>query len=541
MFLSIVEATGMGSPVLIAAPPYIDQSHIFVDVNGVTTTPAWINSSTVSVTAPVGASIRVFRRTSPAARLVQFQDGHSTPSGSLNTDSLQAFYLTQEAYDTALMAQGGEAIPGTTTDPTALLAGTGAALVGFSPGAFGAHTVGAKLTETVSVKDYGAVGDGVADDTAAFLLAVTGVGAAGGTILIPRGKYRITAPIILPFPAQYHLKGDGGTAADNNIGSTEIIKAASMTSAAIVANGQFCRISDLVLRGEVGNTGDGIQVSGHGFRGDNVAVFKMGQDGWRIGTDAGVNANNWHLVNCRAVRCLRHGFHVSDKLSLVGTGPDVNAGTAIACFSQLNTLHGFYLGKAIDCSFFCCTSEQNSGQGMRIAPDSANNAIFGGDYEGNFSNQIQIEAGALSNGVFWPNMWPVALSDLGTGTRYEIADPTNKGSLSKGIYQLTMGNPGGPSDIIAPLAGYLRLFSNGDTPSDTSAQLLLSSSGSRLGKVGGAVGFCTSPTAISTGYGTPTGGAKMASFAAGTITLPQLAGVVAQLILDLKTKGLLAT
>lgn len=42
------------------------------------------------------------------------------------------------------------------------------------------------------------------------------------------------------------------------------------------------------------------------------------------------------------------------------------------------------------------------------------------------------------------------------------------------------------------------------------------------------------------GYGTPTGGARQSSFAAGAITLPNLAAAVAQLIVDLKTHGLLA-
>jgi hypothetical protein len=42
-----------------------------------------------------------------------------------------------------------------------------------------------------------------------------------------------------------------------------------------------------------------------------------------------------------------------------------------------------------------------------------------------------------------------------------------------------------------------------------------------------------------TGYGTPTGGSRQASFSASTITLANLAACVAQLIVDLKTHGLL--
>lgn len=43
------------------------------------------------------------------------------------------------------------------------------------------------------------------------------------------------------------------------------------------------------------------------------------------------------------------------------------------------------------------------------------------------------------------------------------------------------------------------------------------------------------------GYGTPTGGSHQASFAAGAITLPNLAAAVAQLIIDLKTHGMIGT
>jgi hypothetical protein len=42
-----------------------------------------------------------------------------------------------------------------------------------------------------------------------------------------------------------------------------------------------------------------------------------------------------------------------------------------------------------------------------------------------------------------------------------------------------------------------------------------------------------------TGWGTPTGGARTASFNGTSATLPQTSAVLAQLILDLKTHGML--
>ncbi len=54
-------------------------------------------------------------------------------------------------------------------------------------------TVQAKLQETVSVKDFGAVGDGVADDTAAIQAAID----ASSNVFMPSGTYKTTATIVL--------------------------------------------------------------------------------------------------------------------------------------------------------------------------------------------------------------------------------------------------------------------------------------------------------------------------------------------------------
>lgn len=45
--------------------------------------------------------------------------------------------------------------------------------------------------------DFGAAGDGVADDTGAIQAAILEAGSAGGVVLIPPGKYRVTDEIVL--------------------------------------------------------------------------------------------------------------------------------------------------------------------------------------------------------------------------------------------------------------------------------------------------------------------------------------------------------
>lgn len=70
------------------------------------------------------------------------------------------------------------------------------------PGAV-AQTVQTKLDQYVSVKDFGAVGDGVADDTAAINAAISYAstainGATGMSVYFPTGTYLISSKITLP-------------------------------------------------------------------------------------------------------------------------------------------------------------------------------------------------------------------------------------------------------------------------------------------------------------------------------------------------------
>lgn len=79
-------------------------------------------------------------------------------------------------------------------DFTALAAASGSSLVGYNQGGAGAvnRTAEARLREYVSVKDFGAVGDGVADDTVAIQAALD---SGAGEVLIPVGTYLVTAQL----------------------------------------------------------------------------------------------------------------------------------------------------------------------------------------------------------------------------------------------------------------------------------------------------------------------------------------------------------
>jgi len=60
------------------------------------------------------------------------------------------------------------------------------------------RTVESRLQDVVSVKDFGAVGDGVTDDTAAIQAAIDSVQAYGKRhVYFPAGNYKTTAPILI--------------------------------------------------------------------------------------------------------------------------------------------------------------------------------------------------------------------------------------------------------------------------------------------------------------------------------------------------------
>jgi len=99
-----------------------------------------------------------------------------------------------------------------TTDTHELVTHDGVTVGGFPGGGYmpagtGAvgTTVQSKLRESVSVKDFGAIGDGVADDGPAFNSAL----AASHTVVVPPGNYLVKTQIIVQSGG--HLVGESGS------------------------------------------------------------------------------------------------------------------------------------------------------------------------------------------------------------------------------------------------------------------------------------------------------------------------------------------
>jgi hypothetical protein len=132
-------------------------------------------------------------------------------------------------------------------------------LVTFVQAGLGAvvRTAQAKMRDVVSVKDFGAVGDGVADDTAAIQAAIDYAESLsttltrGGDVYFPRGEYVTSANLV--------IGANGITLSGSGITNT-IIRFTGSSGAAIQADGVLrtaCRVEGMTIRCDTAD-GDGI-------------------------------------------------------------------------------------------------------------------------------------------------------------------------------------------------------------------------------------------------------------------------------------------
>lgn len=148
-------------------------------------------------TAIVGAVVNVTIGGLPAT--LYSDNGITVQSQPVTTGALGyfSFYAADGRYNIIISGAGIQTI----TFADILLedpADGGASQIGFLQAGAGAvsRTVQSKLRDVVSVNDFGTVGDGVADDTAAIQAAWTA--AATKPLYFPPGTYRITAALSGP-------------------------------------------------------------------------------------------------------------------------------------------------------------------------------------------------------------------------------------------------------------------------------------------------------------------------------------------------------
>lgn len=272
---------------------------------------------------------------------------NNSPSGSESIGTNLDDYLRSHA---AIIKQ----VDNSKLSSSSLAASSGATLVGYMPSGTGAVAtiVQAKLREFVSVKDFGAVGDGVADDTAAIQAAIDAgktylTTTSGREIYFPAGRYKVTTIDITDCHG-VHLVGAGAYATEIfTSGTNQVIKAIGSSSTPLNKAG----VKNMTIRG-----GGKTNASAHGI-----------DLQW---------ANTCYLENlvffgCRNALNLAHQWQTSlVNISVTGVGADQsyigvymdatdltyidNAVQAVNVFVQGTSGYGFRLINAQGSKFTNC-------------------------------------------------------------------------------------------------------------------------------------------------------------------------------------------
>lgn len=218
-------------------------------------------------------------------------------------------YLADGAYDISLKRADGSTVWTRRADGVgnalitfilALAASMGSALIGWMQSGVGAvlRTVQSKLRDYVSVKDFGAVGDGIADDSVAIQAAVT----SHLNVYLPPGDYLCND--IINLREGSNLFGAGMKATrivrnGNNVGGQGVLYANS-GSPSILLDGIVVR--DMMLDGQVAALGFSEHrhlISLNGVRNariERVKFLGFRGDGLYIGT--GLSGEERHNKDC---------------------------------------------------------------------------------------------------------------------------------------------------------------------------------------------------------------------------------------------------
>jgi hypothetical protein len=160
------------------------------------------------------------------------------------------------------------------------------------------------------VTAYGAKGDGTTDDTAAFIAALAAADAAkGGTVFVPKGKYKVTSTLTIP--RQTILRGAGGRGYSN----LTVIPGASVIE---------CHHTGACI--SVGNFGASNTSVYNGIRDltirCNVDQYSAFIESPKTITGAVAGNGGWMKFSCTA-----HGYTNDDQVTIAGVG-DSTLGTA---------------------------------------------------------------------------------------------------------------------------------------------------------------------------------------------------------------------
>lgn len=358
-------------------------------------------------TAPANGLVVTLERRLAIARASDFQDGSDFAARTLNNefDYTVAAIQQLDADAGVNLKFARDEIPPVTELPSRLL--RAGKLLGFdengSPVSYpliapegpveyavtgtGAitRTVQARLNETVSIRDFGAVGDGIVDDSLAIQKALD----AHNMVYVPPGTYRTTVPIVVAYGKTLY-----------GAGNSSIIRANDNSYDTLQLPSGYAKVNHLRL--ENGNAGILLYGNGAACVENAISDVTIWDANIGIVLDGYTNTNYpcyWnHISRVLIARPNTHGIHL--KRSGAGDSPNANKfhNVRVYSLSHAMTGSGIYVesGKYNNSFIDCEANIYNAAHScIRIGADTEKN-IFINPYTettGSVTN-VRLEAGS---------------------------------------------------------------------------------------------------------------------------------------------------
>jgi hypothetical protein len=218
---------------------------------------------------------------------------------------------------------------------------------------------------------YGATGDNATDDTAAIQAALN-VCPAGGIVYLPRGRYRTSAPLVLPPGVTLQMPHANLMVAAGLTDPQCYIKPLSTFSGAAVillkdqATGVYAstpaehRLLNIQIDGSAytATAVDGIQANGNiqnvVMRG--VTIRYMSGNGIYTDINTGIFPYSWRLYSVMIDNCAGHGYAFNVMTDI----------TMIDCQAIGNHANGFQLVNLANSHLVACRAEWNGNYGFNF-------------------------------------------------------------------------------------------------------------------------------------------------------------------------------
>lgn len=287
-----------------------------------------------------------------------------------------------------------------------LSASSGAAHVGFIASGTGAvtRTMQDKAREFISVKDFGAVGDGTTDDTAAFLAVI----ATGKVGFVPFGNYKLTAALPLT-EGGFVGEGFGIGGAGAQFALLTFYNLTSATNGAIYTRmatqkSNFPRLENLYIaasswNGVTGCLGYGLDIEAPLIC-DCVVVYGFKKSGVFLHNNTSGTGGPYQsrLRNVRSLYSGQHGI-------LVGAG--ANAFGIESCEGKWSGAPSYGVAPSVAGSYDGLHVENTADGGGYAAFVPTALTVFGGDYSYNSQhgmNVVDCDGGNFGGGYSEGNL-----------------------------------------------------------------------------------------------------------------------------------------